>query len=411
LPEFLPFAGVRYDCGTAGASLDVLAAPPYDVIDDDHRAALEANDPRNAVRLILPRDEHGDGDRYERAAATFARWQREGVLVVDDRPRFYAYRMTYDGPHGEPRHTRGVIGALGLPVEDDESVLPHERTLPKAKSDRLALLREMRVNVDPIWALSLGDGLTATLDESTPLASCRDTDGVAHELGAIDDAGTIARISQIVAGSPLVLADGHHRFETAMNYRRELVAEGAPAGAAGAIMTFVVELDDDELCIAPIHRLVDLPAGVNLRDALAGTFEITDAGPVTPEGVDALETRMAAEQGLGLVDDRGLALAVPHAGARAEALAGEHPAVAGTAAAVVEAMVVPALPGATWHYRHDATATAALVDKGAASAAILCTPVSVAATRAAAVDRVRMPQKTTFFWPKPRTGMVFRRLD
>jgi hypothetical protein len=176
-------------------------------------------------------------------------------------------------------------------------------------------------------------------------------------------------------------------------------------------MTFVVELDDDELCIAPIHRLVDLPAGVNLRDALAGTFEITDAGPVTPEGVDALETRMAAEQGLGLVDDRGLALAVPHAGARAEALAGEHPAVAGTAAAVVEAMVVPALPGATWHYRHDATATAALVDKGAASAAILCTPVSVAATRAAAVDRVRMPQKTTFFWPKPRTGMVFRRLD
>ena len=176
-------------------------------------------------------------------------------------------------------------------------------------------------------------------------------------------------------------------------------------------MTFVVELDDDELCIGPIHRLVDLPSDLNLRDALAGSFTMTDAGPITPEGVEALEARMAAEQGLGLVDDMGLALAVPRAEARAAALDGEHPAVAGTAAAVVEAMVVPALPGASWHYRHDATATAALVEKGTAGAAILCTPVSVAQTRAAAVDRVRMPQKTTFFWPKPRTGMVFRPLD
>ena len=96
---------------------------------------------------------------------------------------------------------------------------------------------------------------------------------------------------------------------------------------------------------------------------------------------------------------------------RGAALAGEHPAVAATDAAVVEALVVPRLPGATWHYRHDAHGVAALVDKGAASAAILCSPVSVADTRAAAVDRVRMPQKTTFFWPKPRTGMVFRTLD
>ena len=217
LPEFLPFAGVRYDCGTAGATLDVLAAPPYDVIDDEHRAALEGNSPRNSVRLILPQDEQGEGDRYERAATTFARWKREGVLVVDEQPRFYAYQMKYVGPHGERRHTRGVIGALGLPSEDDNSVLPHERTLPKAKSDRLALLRAMRVNVDPIWALSLGQGLTAALEGAAPLASCGDTDGVTHELGAIDDPDTIARISSLVGSSPLVLADGPHRFETALN--------------------------------------------------------------------------------------------------------------------------------------------------------------------------------------------------
>jgi hypothetical protein len=176
-------------------------------------------------------------------------------------------------------------------------------------------------------------------------------------------------------------------------------------------MTFVVELDDDELCIAQIHRLLDLPAGTDLRSRLGAAFDIEDAGPITPEGVEALEARMAERDGLGLVDRDGLALAVPRPEARAAALAGEHPAVAATAAAVVEAMVVPVLPEASWHYRHDAAATAALVDKGVASAAILCTPVSVALTRAAATDRVRMPQKTTFFWPKPRTGMVFRTLD
>ena len=208
-----------------------------------------------------------------------------------------------------------------------------------------------------------------------------------------------------------MLADGHHRFETALNYRAERRAAGIDDPGAAAIMCFVVELVDDELWIEPIHRLVDLPAGVDLRAALADAFTITDAGPITPENVDALTDRMRAEGGLGLADARGLALAIPRPEVRAAALAGEHPAVAATDAALVEALVVPRLPGASWQYRHDAAATAAAVDKGSASAAILCSPVTVAQTRAAAVDRARMPQKTTFFSPKPRTGMVFRTLD
>jgi uncharacterized protein (DUF1015 family) len=176
-------------------------------------------------------------------------------------------------------------------------------------------------------------------------------------------------------------------------------------------MTFVVELVDDELCIEPIHRLVDLPAGIDIRARLADAFDIRDAGPNTADGVDALEQQMQREHALGFVDSRGLALAVPQPDTRAAALADEHPAVAETDTAVVEALVVPRLPEATWQYRADASSVAALVDKAATSAAILCRPVSVAQTRAAAIDRVRMPQKTTFFWPKPRTGMVFRTLD
>jgi uncharacterized protein (DUF1015 family) len=409
LPDFFAFAGLRYDCSAAGTDLEALAAPPYDVIDEDLRAALEAQATHNAVRLLLPRDESQDGDRYARAADALAAWEREGVLVVDPAPRLYSYRMEFRDLHGNPRHTRGVIGALALPEADDTSVLPHERTMPKAKSDRLALLRSTRANVDPIWGLSLASGLTELLEPDVALARCVDTDGVVHDLGAIDDPARIAEICGLIGSAELVLADGHHRFETACNYREELRAADEPVGGAGAIMMLVVELVDDELDIEPIHRLLDLPAGIDIRARLADGFDIIDVGPYDASAVAGLEARMVAEHGLGLIDGRGFAIAVAHPEARAAALADEHPAVAATDAAVVEALVIPRLPEATWRFWHDAEAVAALVDKGAATAAILCSPVSVSQTRAAAVDRARMPQKTTFFTPKPRSGMVFRK--
>ena len=149
VPDFTPFAGIRYDRERFGAELDAIVAPPYDVIDDELQATLEAADERNSVRLILPRDGSAVDDRYERAAATCARWLDEGALVRDTAPRFYAYRMEYDDPHGARRHTRGVIGAMTLPESGDDSVLPHERTLPKAKSDRLSLLRATRAERGP----------------------------------------------------------------------------------------------------------------------------------------------------------------------------------------------------------------------------------------------------------------------
>src|SRR5262245_22383676 len=295
--DFSPFAGIRYQ--GPPAELAAVVAPPYDVIDDDQRAALEAADEHNSVRLILPQDDKVEGDRYERAAGTFVRWTGKGVLGRDPAPRFYVYRIEFTDPHGARRHTRGVIGALTLPEPGQGDVLPHERTLPKAKSDRLALLRAMRVNADPIWGLSLGTGLTARLDDARPLASCVDTDGVRHELAALAEADAIAAVSGIVASAPLVLADGHHRFETACNYRNELREQGVEPGGAAAIMTFVVELVDDELCIEPIHRLVDLPPATDVRARLADAFEIRDAGANTPEGVDAPEDAIRAETAPG----------------------------------------------------------------------------------------------------------------
>jgi uncharacterized protein (DUF1015 family) len=411
VPDVLPFPGIRYDCHAADAALDVLVAPPYDVVDDDLHAALEAAHDRNSVRLILPRDERTEGDRYERAAATMQRWLDEGVLVRDAGPRFYGYQMRYRDAHGRDRHTHGFIGGLRLPEATNNDVLPHERTLPKAKSDRLALLRAMRANVDPIWCLSLSTGLTALLDPAVPLGACRDSDGVEHSLFAIDDPAQIDAIRAAVAREPLVLADGHHRYETACAYRDELRTAGAATGGADAIMSFVVELSEEELTIDAIHRLITVDGDLDIRAALADAFTFEPVGPNTAETIETIEQRMAEHHALALVDRMGVALASPRAEVAARALADEPEVVRSTDAAIVEHVAVPRIPQAQVTYRHDAVACAALVDKGVASAALLCRPVSVAQTRAAALAGVRMTQKTTFFAPKPRTGMVFRALD
>ena len=145
------------------------------------------------------------------------------MLARDAEPRLYAYRMEFTDPHGVRRHTRGVIGALTLPEPGDDDVLPHERTLPKAKSDRLALLRAMRVNVDPIWGLTLGSGLTALLEGATPARRLRRRRGRHATRSRRSTTPTRSRRSgRWSASAPLVLADGHHRFETALNYRNEL---------------------------------------------------------------------------------------------------------------------------------------------------------------------------------------------
>jgi uncharacterized protein (DUF1015 family) len=415
VPDFFPFAGIRYDSRRGDADLSARCAPPYDVIDEEQRCALEASDPENAVRLILPRDGAVDGDRYERAASTYTSWCAEGVLARDLEARFYGYRMDFTDDHHRPRHTTGVVGALALPEPGDRSVLPHERTLAKAKSDRLALLRATRLNLDPIWCLSLTEGLTAAVDTSHPLGRCVDGDGTTHTLYAIDDRAAQQTIRDAVHSTPVVLADGHHRFETALAYRDERRNGEARDPGAEAIMAFVVELADEQLSIEPIHRLVHLgpgsATGPSVRDRLSAAFTVTAMGSNTPTEVGQLEDAMRTNGGLGFVDTEGLALLVAHPERAARALAGEAVPVARTDAALVEAVAIPLLDDASIEYRHDALGVAALVAKGIADAALLLRPVSVSDTRAAAIAGVRMPQKTTFFAPKPRTGMVFRSLD
>ena len=409
MPDFFPFPGVRYQLGAVDAGLKELTAPPYDVIDAEALARLEATHPLNAVYLILPRDRH-PGDRYERAAATFTEWRRRGILAADA-PCFYLYRMSFTDESGRSRRMSGVVGALGLSPPGEGQVLPHERTMPKPRGDRLELLRTVRANLDPVWGLSLAPGLSAALEAADVRGvGCIDDDGVEHCLAPITDPELSGRITALVGSAPLVIADGHHRYETALTFYEEGRNRGQAAPGEASIMAFVVQLAEDQLWVRPIHRLLS-GMGSDLRHGLAACFTVTPAGANTPEAVRSLVSEMDRHEGMGLVDADGLALLQPRPEVLGPDLGHLSEPLRGVDAVRLDVALARIGFPEEIDYRPDALAVAAAVKKGAVEAAVLLRPVSVSQIQAVADAGERMPEKTTFFQPKPLTGLVFRSLD
>jgi uncharacterized protein (DUF1015 family) len=419
VPDLFPFPGLRYQLGALDTDLGAVTAPPYDVIDEEGRARLEAAHPQNAVRLILPRDVDS-GDRYRRARETFDEWQAAGVLAADT-PHLYVYRMGFTDDAGQARRMTGVVGALEL-SPPGEGVLPHERTMQKAKSDRLDLLRSVRANLDPVWMLSPASGLSElfepALASGVPAASCVDEDGVEHCLFPIEG-DLVDRIREKVASAPLIIADGHHRYETAIAYRNEQRAAGVDDPGSGRIMALVVELAEDQLFVQPIHRLIFGATG-NFLGKLNTVADVEIRGTNNPEGVRQLLEEMERTEGFGLVAGPGLALLRPQLDVLRAGLEKLPDPLWEVDTALLEILLgrLYALKEVTRmaddiviDFRHDAIAVAEMVGKGAVQAAILLRPVSVAAIKAVAEAGLRMPQKTTFFQPKPLTGLVFRSLD
>ncbi|MGH9279967.1 MAG: DUF1015 family protein [Acidimicrobiales bacterium] len=388
MPDFRPFRAVRYNLDRV--DLGDVVAPPYDVIDPEERARLEARSPYNVVSVDLTAD-------YDSARCTFDEWHAAGVLVTDDEPGFYLYRMGWRDAAGALRQTTGVLGALALDPDRTGSVLPHERTMAKPLGDRLRLLRSCRTDLSPIWAMSMAEGLSDLCQpEGPPLARCTDDDGVHHRLWRVTAPAALDALRSMVASAPAVIADGHHRYETSLAYRAEQrEANGGEPGPYDFVLTYLVELSDGQLGVRPIHRLLSgLPESVSLHEVLADAFH-ADAVPVTHE-------QLVAEPGLAVVEPGRAWMLRP----KATAEAGDSPL---TDAERLET-ALPALAEHAVAFHHDPRQVVALVDKGDADAAVLLRAPTVGQIAAAARAGRRLPQKTTFFIPKPRTGLVFRRL-
>ena len=397
MPRFEPFAGLRYASGRV--RMDDVIAPPYDVISPEEQQALEGRSPHNSVRVELPRAEPGL-DRYSVAARLLAQWRAEGVVARDVVPAFYGYRMRFTDDERHPRQSVGVIGALGLEPPAPGGILPHERTTPKARSDRLQLLRATRANLSPIWGLSLATGLSDLLmaPQTAPVQAV-DDDSVTHVLWPITDAKQVTGITEAVGSAPVVIADGHHRFETALTYQQERRATaGVQTGPFDLVMAFVVELVEEQLSVMPTHRLISgLPGDFDLQGTLSSEFEVvaTDPPDVT------VGSRMQQTGALALVTANGTWLLIPRTGVPRSSDPED-----------VDSMrlepVLAKLPAHEVTYQHGWDLAAAAVAKGAAQAAILLRPPTVSQIAETGRGGERMPPKTTYFWPKPRTGLVFR---
>jgi len=416
MADIRPLRALHYNLAAVPSLADVTA-PPYDVIDGDARAALLGRSPFNVVELDLPESPKG-ADPYEHAAETLEEWTLQGILSADREEALWALEQEYDGPDGARRTRRGFLCRVAITEYGPGLVRPHERTQPGPKEDRLRLTRATRHNLSPIFSLHEGNAWLilepALADE--PWGEVTDADGTVHRVWRVAGPEVAAAVSAELADSELLIADGHHRYETARTYAEEIGGDGAHRFTLMAL----VSLEDPGLTVFGYHRLLTGLAGTGRPEALASAlrehFEIEEIP------LDQLDP--AGEEGVGVfgyVDShlkRGFRLRLRNAAAVKDALPDHSDAYRELDAAILEALIlrgalemsegdVAAKRGIG--YTASADAAIASLDSGT-DAAFLMRPTPVEQVRAVAAAGETMPPKSTYFFPKLLTGLVFNPL-
>jgi uncharacterized protein (DUF1015 family) len=425
MADVRPLYATHYDLGVVG-SLDEVAAPPYDVIDAAQRAELLERSPYNAVAIDLPKPygetgpQQAEGDPYARAAETMEAWRRAGALVSDAEPAIWAMTQDYTGPDGTPRTRHGILARVRVEDFSAGQVLPHERTLPGPKQDRLDLTRATHHNLSPIFSLSTEDPwplIAAAIDPEEPWGEATDEGGTVTRVWRIGDPEVHRQVTSRLAGAQLLIADGHHRYETAIAYRDEV---GGEEGGDYTLMA-LTGLDDPGLTVFPTHRLLsgfrdDPDRQRRLGEGLRRIFEVTEVpleqlDPLGEEGVGVFGLYDAHHQqgfrlrltDLALAELDGQLVDKPKAYRRLDA-------------AILEILVLKGIAGLSEDdilakrglgYAKSAEDSLALIERGAYDVAFILRPIPVDQVRAICESDANMPPKSTYFFPKVLTGLVF----
>lgn len=418
MADVVPLCPLRYTT----RDLARVVAPPYDVVDARLRAELAALDPHNVVHVDLP---EGAGDqRYEHARELFEGWQREGVLRRDERPAYYRYVQRFVPPGGGAPKTRvGVFGGVRAVHFAARVILPHERTLAAPKLDRLKLWRATQAALSPGMMLYFGAGaaLERALEGAEPLAQFATPDGVEHALERVVDPARLEAISSALADRPLVIADGHHRYSTAVALCDEIAEElGHDGGTLPAdapcwfFPALLVDGDGPSLVIYPTHRVLSGLVDFDFGRLLAGAEELFRVEP-TPARLEEVRARLAAapDNAFALLAAKGAAVLAPRADAEAHARLRRRPQVLRRVAAILlHDMLLDPLGGAgkVVEYEQDARVAAERVLSGHADLCALMKPMPVRTLRAVAEAGEVLPPKSTFFYPKVPTGLLIHGL-
>jgi uncharacterized protein (DUF1015 family) len=412
MADVQPLHALHYDLSRVGGLQDV-AAPPYDVIDAAQRAELVSRSPYNVVEVDLPQD---GGDPYAHAAEILKGWSADGIVVRDQEPALWALQQAYTGPDGRPRTRHGIFARVRVEDYGAGRIRPHERTHPGPKEDRLRLTRATRANLSPIFSLyddpqGAAWGAIAPHVEGGPWGEVEEADGTVHRLWRVTDANALESVHDALQGVELLIADGHHRYETARVLAQE---PGAPDGADHVLMCLVA-LQDPGLTVFPTHRLVtrlDDAKRAALREALERDW--------IAEPTDDLEPAPGDKVRIGYYDGEPRMLTLRDQAIADAALPGKPEPYRRLDTAVLEALVLTGALGMTeddishlhgLDYARTAQDARARVDSGEADAAFFMAPTPVERVRDVAAAGENMPPKSTYFYPKVLTGMLFNPLE
>lgn len=432
MAEIAPLTPLRYDLNKLPHGLGPVIAPPYDVISPEQREALAATDPHNVVRLILP---EGEGDsKYANAATILSGWRQSGVLVRDDVPGFYRYDQRFTPPGGGAAlMRRGFLALVRVVPFSERVVLPHERTLSGPKEDRLKLFRATRTNLSPGFMLYSDPQLElrAALETARLLAEFRTEDGVEHALAKIEEPDAMRAIVRKVAESSLLIADGHHRYETALRYANETSAAhpGAHERAAHRyFMVFLTNGDDPSLVVFPTHRHVHSLAQFHFDEVvakLAALFDIAQRGPAeSGSGLTTWLSHTGTRPAFVMAGPDGRAALLTLRGdvnlASHPTLGRLHAKLRETDVAILHAGILEHVLGITpeaqaaktniW-YPQDADLAWKDLRSGKGQVLFLMKGTPVRQVREVAMAGEVMPQKSTFFFPKIMTGLAMHTLE
>jgi uncharacterized protein (DUF1015 family) len=403
--EISPFKAIRYNLNRL-PNLSSLICPPYDIISitDYHR--LTAGNPQNIVRVELPMTQ-GKKDKYQEAAKYWDRWQNNRVLIREKEPCFYGYEERFSVAN-KPCFRRGFLAALRVEKPGQGHIRPHERTFPKHKEDRLRLMRATEANISPIFGIFFdrqekSQKLIEHRMREKPLAVCRDGRGVTHRFWKWSDPETIDTFKKVLAASDVLIADGHHRYETAWNYAQERVASDRTQSTAHRayrfVLTFLCSLADPGLVIQPTHRAVRSPATLEeWEKRIAPYFTMHKIS-----GLSALLTKLREKNehsGMGFVMEGGRVFWL-----RPKTQGPSMPVVA------LHEGILKDVPLDHISYGQDPRDMVQNLQRGESSAVFLLpAPAKEAFANICKAGRL-LPQKSTYFFPKVTTGLVMRSLN
>ncbi|MCA9123885.1 MAG: DUF1015 domain-containing protein [Planctomycetaceae bacterium] len=438
MPRIAAFRGLRYDLGHVGSLSDVIA-PPYDVIGPELQDELYKRHPANVIRLILNREEPGDDDatnRYSRAAKFLKNWQSEGVLQTDPSPALYVYHQIFEYG-GETFTRRGFMGRMGLERFGEGTIYPHEETHAAAKADRLKLTRACRANLSQIFGIYPDDANEAQSileSEIVGVAPLEATDhlGVVHRLWPVTDVNVIGRVASAMSAKPMFVADGHHRYETACNFRDELATNAALDAnhPANFVMTMCVSMTDPGMIVLPTHRLFrGLPqlTSIQLREKLGDYFDCEPGGTGPSQAHSIWEgIEFENNQGkLGLYtsadDTWTIATLSDNGRTKMAEVASDHSSDwQGLGVSILQRLILETLLGAESlpkpNYVHLVEEVVEGLTEGDDDGskyplAALVMPATLDHIRSISEHGERMPAKSTYFYPKLLSGLVINPLD